>query len=196
MALFRDLQAIIGNPTKTPPLVDWGQLYNETGLLFPEDYREWVETYTDIVLDGTLAIKHPGILYGMPARDSAIALLSPVKEMTDNFSTISIIDDNEVTREASKYAYYPEPGGLYPWGASDNGDYCFWKTHPNPDKWIIVITDVESWWSYSGSFTDFMVGVLSGNLYCPIFAEGFPRKPGPLRVQEFDQSDLDSQGAW
>jgi hypothetical protein len=37
------------------------------------------------------------------------------------------------------FALYPEPGGLFPWALTDNGDRLYWLTKGNPDEWTTVI---------------------------------------------------------
>lgn len=31
-----------------------------------------------------------------------------------------------------------EPGGLFPWGRTVNGEDLFWRMRGNPDKWTVV----------------------------------------------------------
>jgi hypothetical protein len=41
--------------------------------------------------------------------------------------------------EQIPFALYPEPGGLFPWAMTDNGDRLYWLTKGEPDCWPTVV---------------------------------------------------------
>jgi hypothetical protein len=42
---------------------------------------------------------------------------------------------------AVPYSLYPEAGGLFPWGITDNGDYLCWLTQGFPQHWPTVVVE-------------------------------------------------------
>jgi hypothetical protein len=42
------------------------------------------------------------------------------------------------------FPLYFEPGGLFPWGTTVNGEELFWKTDDNPDRWTMVVIGRDS----------------------------------------------------
>jgi hypothetical protein len=42
------------------------------------------------------------------------------------------------------YPLYPKPGGLLPWGLTDNGDVLYWRTVGLPDNWSTVINEARA----------------------------------------------------
>jgi len=76
------------------------------------------------------------------------------------------------------YAVHPDPDGIYPWGATSNGDWLFWRTAGHPDSWPIVGTDGGAeWYEFDGTMTEFLAAVLSRDLQFELFPDAFPR-PG------------------
>ncbi|WP_214325967.1 hypothetical protein [Nonomuraea sediminis] len=56
-----------------------------------------------------------------------VALIGP---WLQDSPTIDLIDDAGNTTAAPPLPLYPEPGGVYRWGSTDNGDYLLWFTDP------------------------------------------------------------------
>ncbi len=50
----------------------------------------------------------------------------------------SIRESRAECPEDYPYPLYFEPGGILPWGVSDDGDYYFWLTGGSPDQWTVV----------------------------------------------------------
>ena len=73
---------------------------------------------------------------------------------------------------------FPERGGLLPWGVTDNGDVCYWRTQsPNPDLWPIVVNDGRGsmWEEFPGTMTEFLHALLSCEFESDILTdEDFP----------------------
>ena len=36
------------------------------------------------------------------------------------------------------WAIHPEPGGIFPWATTDNGDTLYWLTRGHPDEWSVA----------------------------------------------------------
>lgn len=187
MAALADLESLIGPPTMTPPAVDWNALERLTGLVFPEDYKALAGRYGMLEINAFLDVHH----VGMPA-DTPTMLrqcqetLDGLRELQENLGFIYVEDDSGREVEAAPYPIYPEPGGLFPWGATQNGDSLLWLTHADPGRWTIVVTGGGTWWEFDGGILDFLVGLLSGTLRCPILP---PYLPSDLRVFQYNSLD-------
>ncbi|GAA3098330.1 hypothetical protein [Streptosporangium carneum] len=174
MSSLADLEAIIGPPGIPPPVVDWPAIELHTGLVFPSDYKSWASRYSTLEFDEFLLVSKPG---GNSNPQEFIQgwsdVLGNMRQWATRFGEIELVDDNDVPTAASPFPVYPSVGGLFPWGSTTNGDYCCWLTDPDPDRWTIVITTLHQWWHYPGTFTDFLVGLLTAQVRCPMFgAEG------------------------
>ncbi|MEU0485851.1 hypothetical protein ABZ260_42625 [Streptosporangium sp. NPDC006013] len=172
MATVADLVAIIGPPNKSASAVDWTAIEAETGLVFPSDYKVWTAQYADLRLNDFLYVSRPDL--GGLERQCAIHRMSQLRPLIEEWGTINLVDDEGRETEVSPFPLYPELGGVYPWGSTDNGDYLLWLTGPDPEKWTIVITDGWMWWHYPGSLMDFLVGIMSRKVLCPLFPDDFP----------------------
>jgi hypothetical protein len=88
--------------------------------------------------------------------------------------------------ERFPYPYYPEPGGLLPWGVDENGNDYFWLTKGEPSQWVVVQDE------YRGngievhdcSMTEFLVGILERRIE-PL-ASDYPNED----VYTFEPADL------
>ncbi|MFI0406850.1 hypothetical protein [Actinomadura sp. 3N508] len=174
MAEFADLRALIGPPELRPPSVLWESLEAELGLALPADYKMLAETYPSLKFDDFLGWFHPGI----PADPATTAqgmkdVLEPLRVRLEGEEWIDFIDENGGRAKRSPFPVYPEPRGVLQWGMTDNGDRCLWLTSGAPDEWTIVI-ERSRWWHFQGGLIDFLVGVLTQQVQCPLFPTDFP----------------------
>ncbi|WP_433819146.1 hypothetical protein [Actinomadura scrupuli] len=129
-----------------------------------------------MTVDAFLDVFHPGV----PANPRKMLaqcqeVLAPLRQLTDGRDGIDLIDDNRTRTRAKPFPIHPEPCGLFPWGVSDNGDFCLWLTDPDPAVWSIVITDGGLWWHHEGTLTDLLVGVLGRTFSCVKLPSSFPQ---------------------
>jgi hypothetical protein len=172
VATLADLEALIGAPYAVPPIVDWREFERTSGLRFPSDYKALCGRYGMLEIDAFMSVDHAGIPANVEVKLSeSIQGLNLLRILTDEYRSIYLIDDSGIEVEAEPYRYYPELGGLFPWGATQNGDTLLWLTEADPERWTIVVTDGGSWWHFAGNLTEFLVGVLSGRVNCPILPE-------------------------
>ncbi|MGV9329203.1 SMI1/KNR4 family protein [Streptosporangium sandarakinum] len=187
MEAIARLERLIGPPLKTPPLVNWDKVEGEAGLIFPDDFKNWAARYSHTRISNFLYIHHPGI-YPEYAQAEAEHRIGQLREVIEDWGSIDLIGPDGVEREEDPFPLYPEPGGVYPWGSTDNGDYLLWLTDQNPEKWSIVVTDISSWWHCESNFIEFIIGLLDGSIRCPIFPDSFP---GRVSKEEYLRKDLD-----
>ncbi|MEU6100545.1 histone-like nucleoid-structuring protein Lsr2 [Streptomyces flaveolus] len=66
-----------------------------------------------------------------------------------------------------------DPDRLFACGATDNGEYLFWITDPatDPDRWRVAVNEARGprWYTYDGTLTAFLAGVLTGQTRVPQF---------------------------
>ncbi|MGI5284891.1 SMI1/KNR4 family protein [Nonomuraea polychroma] len=184
MTSLADLVALIGPAGKPATVVDWAAVEAEVGLTFPDDYKAWADSYADLQLNDFLYLNHP--LPDGDERAAVIDRLDDLRPIIEQWGSIDLLDDAGVVREAPPFPLYPEPGGLYPWGSTDNGDYLLWLTGPDPGTWTVVITDGMVWWHFPGSLLDFLVGILTHKVRCPVFPDDFP---DGCDIEEFTPED-------
>ena len=82
----------------------------------------------------------------------------------------------ELGEEYCPFPIFPEPGGLLPFGVTDNGDVFFWLTDSdNPNHWKIVINETRSaeFELYDKKLTEFLVGIVNGQIESQIFPREF-----------------------
>ena len=79
---------------------------------------------------------------------------------------------------------FPEPGGLLPWGTTDNGDVLYWLTEGRPDDWPVVANaargpEVER---YAMGMSAFLAKVLTREIVSGILPDDFPGEEHSFRV--------------
>jgi hypothetical protein len=138
-------------------------------------------------IDAFMSVEHAGIPANVEVwLSNARYSLDLLRVLTEKHRFIYLADDSGNEVEAAPYSYYPEPGGLFPWGATQNGDTLLWLTEADPEKWTIVVTDGGSWWHFDGGLTEFLVGILGGRVNCPILPEF---TPADLNVVQYSSED-------
>jgi hypothetical protein len=152
LTTLADLVALIGPPRKPATVVDWAAIETEVGLSFPDDYKAWADTYADLQLNGFLYLDHP--LPGGEERPGVIDRLEQLRPLIQEWASIDLVDDAGVERAAPPFPFYPEPG--------------------DPAEWTVVITNGLTWWHFPGSVLDFLIGLLTHRVRCPIFPDDFP----------------------
>jgi hypothetical protein len=77
------------------------------------------------------------------------------------------------------FRVYPEPGGLFPWATTVNGDTLYWLTDGLAEAWPVVVWESRGpeHVVYPFEATEFLQRWLSGALECPVF---------PRRHEHFD----------
>lgn len=148
---------------------DWEEVEGSLGLRFPADYREFISTYGSGTT-GFLWVASPFSperINGIPT--AMAALLERQRELRES----GMIDH--------PYAIYPEPGGLFPWGGTDNGDDLFWVTSKDgrPESWPVLIhatrdSEVEE---HATGMVGFISQAISGQLQSELIPSNAFRRP-------------------
>ncbi len=126
----------------------WGPVEAELGTRLPQDYKDFVRIFGSGYLFEFMGINVPY------SRNPNVRLVSQARVIYRSF-----IEGDEL-----EHPLWPAPAGLLPFGATDNGDYLFWKTTGDPDDWTVAI------WSRGDvafefldcDLTDFLAGLATG----------------------------------
>ncbi|MFC0601326.1 SMI1/KNR4 family protein [Streptomyces palmae] len=152
MALLPEIAALLGEPRfnwsdPTP----WVELERELGIGFPADFREIVDAYGSIEINGQLYLKHP-----------AGHLLHSLGE--------NIRGDLELWREEDMAEYLPSPvganpGELVPVASATTGEAVFLRVPDGPSSpWRVVVQEFDSpsWTLYEMTFGEWLLAYLQG----------------------------------
>jgi hypothetical protein len=167
-----ELSRLLPPPARAPgPPVDWAAVAAEVGVALPGDYRAFIEAYGTGCVDGFLWVLHP---------TTGNQHLHLARQVQRQLWALRYLRDRG---EAVPYPLFPEPGGVLPWGVTDNGDVCYWRTGGAPDGWTVVVNESRGpdWDAYPGPLTAFLAAVLSRRHVCPVFPTDFP-SPSPAFV--------------
>ena len=130
---------------------DWPQIELRLGRRLPSDYKAFVATYGCGRIGEFLNVMNP-FSDNPHVRDLPEAMLKIYRDIR-KFEHIP-------------FSLHPEPGGLIPWGDTDNGDVLFWVADPpdDPDRWSIAVSEVRGpgWFRHPGPLVRFLREWLTG----------------------------------
>jgi hypothetical protein len=162
-----ELQALVPPPV-TPFEVGtsdrWQEVEDRLGLKLPRDYKEFICAYGSGLFAGLYVVHNPF------AASRSINLLAYGKRVCDLNR-----ESRRSNPERFLYPYFPEPGGLFPWGHDENGNDYFWRTEGPPSDWLVVQDNNrgEGIRVQPHSMTDFLVAILRREVEA--LASGYPR---------------------
>jgi HEAT repeat protein len=129
----------------------WPDVERQIGLRLPTDYKAFIGTYGSGRVGEFLNIADP-FSDNPYIRDLPQETLQAYRDIRK--------------WEHIPFPIHPEPGGLVPWGDTDNGDVMFWVADPpdEPDRWSIAINEVRSpfWYTYPGPLVRFLCDWITG----------------------------------
>src|SRR5262245_46610840 len=112
-----DLRKLVSPPPRpfeVGTLAQWRKIEDQLGAELPRDYREFVFTYGSGLFAGLCRVYNPF------AASEYIALVPQSKR---------VCDANRQSQQSNPkrfpYPYFPDPGGLLPWGNDENGNDYF-----------------------------------------------------------------------
>jgi len=156
--------------------IDWPSVYRAIGSVLPVDYRHLIQITGPIYVGKFLGVRAPGstnlnvdLVVGV---GETLGALQELKRNHGDFGC--------------PYPLWFEPGGLLPWGSSDNGDDLFWLTRGHPDQWTVVVGEARgpTFEEHPLSACDFLSEFLSGGLESKIL----PESDGPGTVAQVDDA--------
>jgi hypothetical protein len=152
---------------EVPDPGDWEEVERAVGILFPADFKAFVSAYGTGSVDGFLLVLNPfSARPALRVQDFGMEMLRVLRENRADGT------------EEPPFPIHPEPGGLFPWGATDNGDWCYWVTEPgnDPDRWPIALNMSRGpeWFNHEGPLTAFLADLLEGVVRVPFLPDDFP----------------------
>lgn len=156
---------VLGPPRPGVVPVPWDRSAGEIGLRFPGEYRDFIDHYGQISLNGELHIYGPSTLPPQPGVPGGFPGF--LYRATDPYGFPGYLAQAYASGDHDECSYpvYPEPGGLLKWANNSNGDHCFWLTdNDDPDRWPIVVVyraDFE-WDRFNGTTAEFLLAVTTG----------------------------------
>lgn len=154
----------IAPPPKVPNEAqgDWEQIEKTLGLTLPNDYKTLISEY------GTGRFSDFLYTFNPFSQNEWLNLISSSQEILESERTLR----NDFPEEYS-FSLFPEHNGLFPWGATDNGNYLYWYTKGEPHDWAVVVWESRGPLHelYEMSVTEFLGKWLSRKLECQVFPE-------------------------
>ena len=136
----------------------WGSIETAVGTTLPPDFKAFARLYGSGYFMEFMGIPVPR------SSDRGVAYARWVGEICRGFRGLS-----------SPYPMWPDVGGLFPAGSTDNGDYIFWLPVGDAESWKVVVWDRggvvdEEFEAFDCDLTDFIAGLVTGD----IAPEAFP----------------------
>ncbi|MFD5574339.1 SMI1/KNR4 family protein [Streptomyces cadmiisoli] len=152
MTALPEITALLGEPrfNWTDP-APWIELERELGIEFPADFREIVDAYGSIEVNGQLYLTHP-----------AGHLLHSLGE--------NITGDLELWRDEDMAQFLPapvgaDPGELIPVASATTGEAIFLRIPDSPSSsWRVVVQEFDSpaWTLHEMTFSEWLLAYLQG----------------------------------
>jgi hypothetical protein len=166
--LFADDLIRILPPPRVPvdPLssIDLERAETKLGPL-PDDYKWFLRNYGSGRIDGFLFVLNPS------SRNPHLNLLDQVSIRLDALKELATNGSEKIP-----YPLFPEPHGVLPFAATENGDVLFWKKNESVETWNVVVNDSRSpeWQEFSCGMVELLVKLLTSEIRCKIFPPDFP----------------------
>jgi hypothetical protein len=160
-SFLRELQILVPPPSDPKNTKgNWSSIEAEMGLVFPDDYKQFIELYGTGTLCSLIEIGSPFLLgetYRMSVREAWI-IRTGVYHQHDQF-----------LESPSPYSYYPEIPGLLPCATDSSGDIIGWLTNVDPELWYLVYRNRENGYFElpEMGFVEFFVAALRGEVPMP-----------------------------
>jgi hypothetical protein len=175
MSPLEKLKNLVASPKK--PLFEgrheaWPVIEEILGLDLPTDYKEIIAAYGSGSFSDFIYLYNPFC----PFWTSSNLLSGTTKQRLRAYRE----GQAQHPQYSPPFRAYPEPGGLFPWASTDNGDTLFWLTVGSPDKWTTVVCDSktsEACDEFSFGVAEFLLCWLSGSLVSRVLP---PAPQGPV----------------
>jgi hypothetical protein len=159
------LTRTMGPPAKPIGLpIDWLAIEGRLGFAPPDDYKRFADTFGRGIIDDFLWVYFPDDHPYVGLEAGGRRALEALDELSRGGT------------ERVPYPLFPLPGGILPWGGTDNGDVCYWRCAGPADSWTVVVNEARGprWYEYCGGLAAFLQEVLSGSIRVSVFPEDFP----------------------
>jgi hypothetical protein len=146
----------------------WSEIESTLGLTLPGDYKDYINVFgTGIIGDFILPL-------------NPFSQNEYVNLMQYNGWRIDAYKKRKEKwgEEQCPYPLYPEPGGLFCWGRTENGDTLLWKTAGDADSWSVVVNEGRTtrFEEFPVSMTVFLRDIIRGSLTSQIIDPTYIKK--------------------
>jgi hypothetical protein len=152
----------------------WKTVEEDLGTAIPEDYKEFIEIFGFGKVNEFLTILVPNVSnkYVDLVKRGRMELAAYESARTE---FPEYYQDNT----------YPTPGGLLPFGLTDNGEVLYWRTVGAPTDWTVTVYESRGpeKCDFPGGMCDFLVAILTRRLECNALPRSFARHTPTFRQQ-------------
>lgn len=140
----------------------WEEIEKKIGIIFPEDYKLFID------------------FHGEGGINEFLWILSPFSEneSLNSIEKFNVMKDAYISMQSEfpeqfSFDFYNGKTGLFPWGITDNGDELFWNYKEDVVEIVVYESRYANNISYMMSMEDFLCGLLTKEIVCPIFPDNF-----------------------
>ncbi|MET9182995.1 SMI1/KNR4 family protein [Kitasatospora aureofaciens] len=158
----------------------WTRLESEIGTELPTDYKEFVDEYAPIKVNGHLYFNHPA---------------------TTRWNLLEEIRQTEQAFRDADWDGLPHPdtgadGVLIPALSTDFGFHVFLRRSPQTPDWSVVVHDRDEggYWEHAMGFAEWLHRHLIGEEV--IHPNGTYFYPGPVKLEHLPMSPEDRPEPW
>ncbi len=144
----------------------WAVVEDHIGTALPADYKAFIERYGSGRIDGFLWVFNPfSQKKNINLLDQIEVRVGGLKYLLEEFS------------QPCPYPLFPQPGGLFPFAGTDNGNTIYWITRGNPDEWWVVVNEARGprFEEFRSNAIAFLHGILTKRSVCDVLPREFPR---------------------
>jgi hypothetical protein len=153
---FSKIFPVPDNPIDNGNPRGWDAVEKLIGVVLPSDYKDFINIYGTGVVGGFVWHYNPF---------SSNPFLNLIQQLEEELVPLRELKQ-EFGNNTCPYPIFPEEGGLFPWGRTDNGDVLFWKTSGSPVSWIVIIHEARSnnYEEFQLSMTSFYQAIVQGKI--------------------------------
>lgn len=144
---------------------DWETIENEFNIIFPEDYKWFLENY------GVGSINDFLWIFSPICDNLNLNSIEQYKVMKNSYNYMK--SNNLIEFE---YSFYKNGIGLFPWGITDNGDELYFNYLNGRTEIVVFASRYTEVMTCKMNITDFLSGVLTKEIECNFFPDDFVLK--------------------
>lgn len=159
--------SVLSPPVKRSEVGDrapWPEIEQQLGTRLPSDYKNFIDRF------GSGTIGRFVWIFSPYTNNEHVNLERQLVSQRDVLANLA------EGGEDIPFDYFPGEGGLFPFGATDNGDVLYWRTKGAPDDWTVIVNEARGpkWESFELPMTEFLTQILTRQISCSIFPDDFP----------------------
>lgn len=140
----------------------WEEVEKRIGITFPEDYKEFIDSYGEGSINEFLWVLSPF------CKNENLNSIKRFKVMQESYNSIK-----KEFPEDFLFEFYYGQNGLFPWGITDNGDELFWNYKDDTIDIIVYASRYTEYVTYAMSMEEFLCNLLKKDIICSIFPDDF-----------------------